>query len=233
MVVALSGLDGSGKSSQAELLRDELDRLGVRARIAWMSLTHHPPWLMRLSSSVKALLHPFARGTAEPASGADGAEPADPGKELRRRSRVVGFGWSLLLALQHGLTMRRLTAPARRRGEVVICDRYLLDAWVELHYDYGEVRSFGVHLALMRLLAPRPRHAYLLDIDPVAATERKADFDAAANARRAELYRAGHDGLGVRRLDGHRSIESLNAEIAAAVCGATPRGPAGSRHRSA
>jgi thymidylate kinase len=59
-VISFSGLDGSGKSSQAAALRDALERLGceavvVRTRISWEE------WLWAMVPRVKLLIGPFAR----------------------------------------------------------------------------------------------------------------------------------------------------------------------------
>lgn len=225
MVIAFSGLDGCGKSSQTVALRESLDRLGISTEIVWTSLTGHPRWLHLISALAKRSLALLSRAREAPAVPADEAPrltggrsaPFDPGRELRRRSPLITAGWTAVLALQFVAKMRRSTSPPLLRGQVVFCDRHVLDAAVELRYNYGENRSFALQNAILRLGAPRARHAFFLDVPAATASRRKADFELVENERRAELYRAEARRLGIARIDGDRPAETVTAEITGAI----------------
>jgi hypothetical protein len=88
--------------------------------------------------------------------------------------------------------------PGLRAGEIVICDRYTLDASVLLRVLYGEQRRFRLQTAVLRLVSPRPRRAYLID----------------SPGPQAALYREQCSVLGSRPLDGTRAREDLCAEVA-------------------
>jgi thymidylate kinase len=236
MVVTLSGLDGSGKSSQTEYLRDALDRLGFDAASVWEPIANMPAWLQASTRLVQALLLPLVRlaarvrrrGGRSPAvapSPSPVREPPPgfawatdhPLTTLRRRSSLLTFAWSMAITLQFAYRLARATWPQLARGRVVICDRYTLDSWVYLLYKFGDYRTYRLQLAIIRALSPKPRHAYFLDVPGAVASARKSDFLPERNARRAELYRARLTQLDVRSLDGTRAPDELSAEIATEV----------------
>jgi hypothetical protein len=86
-----------------------------------------------------------------------------------------------------------------------------------MRYAYGERRAYRLQTALIRGLSPRPRHAYLLDLEPEVAYARNQEYRPDQVAKRARLYREEHERLGVRRLDGTRPPAELAAEIAGEV----------------
>jgi thymidylate kinase len=204
-LITLSGLDGAGKSSQAQALRATLERLGHDAVVEWTSLSQHPPLLHAITRAAGWVL---GRGGD---SGASGSE--DPRKELRERSRAVTFAWSTLVALTNAVGQARAAGRHLWRGRVVICDRYTLDSKIHLRYAYGEERAFRFQTILIRFLSPRPERAYLLDVSPETATRRKQDYPLVENARRARLYREEAERLGVQRLDGERPHEAICEEL--------------------
>ena len=223
-LIAFSGLDGSGKSTQTAALAETLERLGSDATVAWTSVASHPRWLYSFAQSVK-------RGLASITGGADRSSPAaeavrgrgesgmpggldEPGKAIRDRSTVLTFAWSMIVTLWLAIEVSRAIWPAFLRGKVVICDRYELDTRVHLLYQYGESRSFRMQLAILRLISPRPRLAYLLEVSFETAFRRKRDYTVAQNARRGRLYRGSAEKLGVRIIDGERTADEICAEVA-------------------
>ena len=225
-VVALAGLDGAGKSTQGEHLRAALEALGYEVSLEWTKIGRDPA-LARVGKLGKALLRRVAGARTPPApvpledeSGErrnfpDGPPPPkDAGKQLRERSALLTWLWTLLVAWTNGRTHRRVAAvPA---GRVVICDRYTLDSLAHLRYRYGPDRRFRVQGLLLRALSPRPRCAVFLDVSPATARARKPEqYTTADLVRLQRLYReeaARHDVLTV---DPEQPLEQVAAQIAA------------------
>ncbi|HET9126332.1 MAG TPA: hypothetical protein VFN65_15745, partial [Solirubrobacteraceae bacterium] len=158
-VIAFSGLDGAGKSSQAERLRGALAARGVESDVHWLPLGHSPVQRRVRSGAVRVL---SLRGR-----GADGGAPATPapfagtrrGRALRRRSAPVTHAWTALVALIYATTYRIAVTRHTRRGRVLIFDRYTVDAAAQLRYFQGPGRDFRLQLWVLRALAPRPARA--------------------------------------------------------------------------
>jgi thymidylate kinase len=207
-VIAFSGLDGSGKSSQAQALCNTLERLGYDAVVVWSRLSYNPSlnWIAR---PVKGFLGRFGNRAAP----REHVELA--GRSLRQKSRLMTNLWAGVVALANGLTQRRIVRYHHRRGAIVICDRYLLDSAVHLRFRYGQDESLTWQKRIVRLLSPTPTRAYYIDVPPEVALYRKAEqYDLAQLNVQADLYRQEHTSLGARKVDGLLAPEVLCEEIA-------------------
>lgn len=214
-VIALSGIDGSGKSSQAQLLRDALDRLGYEAAVEWSPFGQNA-WLDHLAVPVKNLLKRSKRYAS--------ATPRETGLErtsgtaLREKNATVNYLWSAVVTFANGLAQLQTIARHSRHGRVVIYDRYALDSTVQLRFRYGASGSFGLQRRLIKLLAPKPVAAFYLDIPAETSLARKDDRWTLADLEaQTRLYREEIAQSGVVRLDGLRPRDELAAEIAETV----------------
>jgi dTMP kinase len=172
-VVALSGLDGSGKSTQAAALAEALERLGHAVAVEWTRVGGERTW-----------------------------------------TRVPGRMRATALTLDHVWLRWRRLSGFLARDYVVVSDRYTLDAIVALRGLVGDHRRAPVRRAVLRRLTRRPAAAFLLDVTPETAWERKGEQGTVPLRRQRELYLAEHRGLGVERLDGERPADELAAHIA-------------------
>jgi thymidylate kinase len=224
-VVSFSGLDGAGKSTQAESLRATLDALGHEAVVVWSPLGQSAA-LSAVANPVKRALSllrfgPFA-GVAE-RSATGSVMAARDGRGGSRTGSAIRVAWATVVALVNALSLRAAALRHVPRGRVVIYDRHVLDSIVRLRATYGPSRRFRLQLALLRLLAPRPRRAYLLDVHPEASIRRKDDRWSLDELRlHADLYRAESERLDVKVLDADRPRQELCAEIAREVLRALP-----------
>ena len=225
-VISLSGLDGSGKSTQAEHLRDALVALGIDATIEWTKIARDPS-LRAIARPVKRLIRllptkaiPEAQPDDDPEAHLrnhpDGPRPApDEGKRLRQRSRVLNQGWTFVVAVANSSTHRRTVRAHLRAGRVVICDRYVLDSRVHLRYRYGTGQRFRVQAFLIRWLSPRPIRSYLLDVAPETARTRKPEQYTVRDLQRLRsLYLEESTRLGTRRIDAECELDETCAELA-------------------
>ena len=223
-VIAISGLDGAGKSVQAWGLLEALERTGIAAAVE-----HVPLGSDRVLWVVGGLAHRFVRRTArygvfaEAARRTEGGgsilgDPAHPAPSGGRLGGLLTQAWATVVAVANAWTQWRSASRHLLAGRVVIHDRYTLDSVVRLRTLYGETRRFRLQRWLIRWLSPRPLCAFLLDVSPDTALARKQDRWALEQLRRqADLYRAEHGRLGVKLVDGERPEEEICAEIAAEV----------------
>jgi thymidylate kinase len=214
VVVALSGLDGAGKSSHAAWLRDTLVRLGVPAERAWTPLGTSVV-LELVGRPAKRLLSLLRFGPVR-----DVAERSAGGGVMSRPDvagdrSVLTVVWSTFVLLLNLLAQWRAVVRCRR-ARVVIFDRHVLDSYVRLRFLYGS-RGGALQRRLLRALAPQARFVFLLQIRPETAHERKQDWTPRHLERQAELYRAEAAAFGARTLDAERPKDEVCREIAVEV----------------
>jgi thymidylate kinase len=215
-VIALSGVDGSGKSSQAHSLRVMIEDLGREATIEWLPLASNP-LLDRISEPMKRLLWrvPSLQPPVDSEDVGERGIVATPGSMLRERNRAIDYAWTTLVALANGIAHARRCARHLAVGRVVIFDRYVLDSSVRLRFLYGQDRSFRLQRWLIRTLSPRPLCAFFLDVSADTSLQRKHDkWHRDELEAQVALYRSEYARHGVTRLDGERDGEELCAEIA-------------------
>lgn len=223
-VIALSGLDGSGKSTQARALADRLSALGYDVVVVWNRLTFNPSLLWATAPLRLALRVAVRLGLMrEPPLQVQADGDPIPREHLatravRERLPFVSKPWVAFVALVHAVGVRRSTLRELRRGRVVVHDRYVLDAFVQLHDRYAATHGVGGQAWLIRRLVPPPLAAYLLDITAEEAHRRKPEeFSVAELDAHRRHYLQEAERSGVRVLDARRPPDDLATLIAGEV----------------
>jgi len=163
LIVSFSGIDGSGKTVHVQSLVSAFEIAAIKSRTVWS----------RFGS--------LAQKSDAGRPGAEKLRASDTATSLARRRRklrhpVVRLGW--LLYNLTGLVLRYNRQVRLRRwlGEVVICDRYIYDAVVEIGASLPDDPGLSrwAERVLTRL-CPRPDVAWLLDVPADLSVERQAD----------------------------------------------------------
>jgi thymidylate kinase len=175
--VALSGVDGSGKSTLGESLTADLDAAGVPVTRVWT----RPGMSLKVLDSLARFVKRASGQKASP-----GIRTVAQGGEVRSRKGVVGWLWAVAITISFLADVR---GQYRRAKAVVVFDRHLADALVTLDFAYG-----GVNLSLQRWLVrrwlPRADATIYLQVDADESVRRKPDevFGRHAVERQLELY---------------------------------------------
>ena len=201
-MIAFSGVDGSGKSTQVKLLQDRFRGLHRNTKRVWCR------WRPITSLPLLTLLRRLGYAQVHPTSSIGFVETRIPQKG------GLAFLWSTLTQIDNVLKTGTMVVIPLMLGYIVICDRYVLDLMVEGMADLKDRavdKRFG--FKLLRFL-PRPQQAFLVRVDPRVAFERKPDMPTLSHFKaRAELYNELADSLGVTVLDGSLSPEAIHNEI--------------------
>ncbi|MDQ3878295.1 MAG: hypothetical protein M3290_08115 [Actinomycetota bacterium] len=210
-VVALSGLDGSGKTTQATHLHATLEQLGIEAVVEETRITAIPSFNDVTAPAKRPLA---ADEQSREPSGAVRQEPHEP----RRANPLVDYVASCIVAIKDGMAHRRATARHLRNARVVICDGYALDSIVRLRALFGHASRFRLQTAIIKGLSPTPAAAYWLEVPSETSVARNADRYTAEDLRaRSAVYRQLLEQLSVTRLDGTASVDAL-CELIARDC---------------
>jgi thymidylate kinase len=159
-LIAVSGVDGSGKSSLVKGLVGRLEDAGENPDVVWFRPGMGMGWLDVPARLVKRLL----RQARDPA-----VREAGTGATPPTRRGLLGYVWCLVVT---GVFLLHVRSALRRAEGVVICDRYVIDALVTLRVFYEGV---DVRLAerLVRRLLPAAHLAFYLDVPASVAIARK------------------------------------------------------------
>lgn len=170
MLITLSGLDGCGKSAHARTLASAFEGCHIKNEVVWSRGGSSP-----LTDVALRVVRTSGRQAADSDESAD-----DPARRVERRRAALRspwfkHGWLALV----GLDLLRQYATRvwwpLRNGRVVICDRYIYDALVEIAAYADDPKLTGGLLArLLVALAPTPHARYLLDVSPKMAALRSA-----------------------------------------------------------
>ncbi|MFI4977947.1 MAG: dTMP kinase [Solirubrobacterales bacterium] len=206
LLVALSGIDGAGKSSQARWLAESLTALGADVEVIWNDLLGNRA-LNLLGTPPKALLRLAGRRSERMARYDD----APPSSDAPTASAVRGI-WSTIVTLANAVEQRIMATRSVGRNRVIVFDRSPLDLAVRMQVLYRA--NVEMQRRLVKLAAPRPDLAFLLDIPAEVSLARKSDIWLPSQLmEQTMLYRALAPRFGVRRLDGQRPPDEIAAEI--------------------
>ena len=223
-VVALSGMDGAGKSTAALELAATFEELGRPVVVFWTRLAGDPHLLDLVARPMRRLLG-RATGTAAsdaaPPSadlGATNAAPVVGIPPRPRRGRLIDEAWTLLVALDSVRVARR-AFRLRRRGLSVVCDRWAADALVDLRLRYGRHRLAEW---LVKRGIPTADLALYLDVDAATAAARKpGDQPLAVLEAMSGLYGLHVAGRNVTRIDARAEravvVEQADGALRAAL----------------
>ncbi len=220
MLIAFSGLDGAGKSTQIDLLMKVLQEKGHALAYLWVRGGYTPVF-----NILKSLVRQITRGKALPPSGRNQA-----------RSQAFTKPWVRYVWLRLSLLDLILTYGIRVRwwlifGKTVVCDRYIWDTLIDfrLNFPMEAVEESWLWRALVRI-APKPDVAFLMII-PVEESIRRSKLkkepfpdSAEVLAARCEQYLSLRSQSGWIVVDGAQDVQHVSAQILASLPGASGRG---------
>src|SRR5229473_2825664 len=151
-LIAFSGIDGSGKTTQVKLLEKRLKQNGVETLKMWSR------WRPLLSLPLLQVLRRTGQVRVHKADFLSIVEFENP------RNEAIASLWCFATQLENFLKISLKIFFPLTLGRTVICDRYSLDLLVDgmsdLHDSPSKVR---LGFKLLKLL-PRPDQAFLIDI---------------------------------------------------------------------
>lgn len=163
-VVSFSGIDGSGKSTQIDCLREKLKEAGFRVTVIrfWDDVATLKP--IRKAAAYK-IFH------GDPGVGS-------PNAPIERRDKNVHSPFltcvRLCIYMLDAFSLRATLRRTKSDGvDVIIADRYIYDEVANLNLRNPLLRKY---LKVLLNVASRPEIAFLIDADPETARRRKPEY---------------------------------------------------------
>lgn len=233
MLIAFDGLDGCGKSAQAALLAAALDGAALRHRVVWTrggsSRLLQPLFVLGKrvlgrSASIAAAEASTSRPMASRSSRTSRTEAREKERERLFAYPLVRRLWPWAIALELAATWTARVRWPLLCGEVVVADRYVESALVELaaRLNRPDISRSGPG-RLLRWLAPRPAFSFWLHLPVEVALARKdGDESDVFLAKQAAVAAARGDEAGsslprTTRLDATEPMAELSDRIVTEV----------------
>lgn len=163
MLISISGVDGSGKTTYGNALYEHLIFCELRTKLVW-SRVGSSSFLKPFSKTAK-ILFGWKKGKGIKSGYIQESEAI--GKELFKKSSALRIlGLSMLLLEMVCQYFFKVTLPLLLR-KVVICDRYIYDTLVDMatRYDLDTNSSEGrLFTKILTALTAKPDVAYSLDL---------------------------------------------------------------------
>lgn len=241
MIICFTGIDGSGKTLQAQRLVAELNAAGRPACYVWTGgrayLTRPLIWLAK-----RVLKAPQLGRSRAATAASSGPGDAGYGSYLASTGRLFRRGWLRALwqhvsLIEHSGEILFSALPHLLRGRIVVCDRYIYDSLIGIAVLAGADQAGLAQMlrSAKRYPVPRPKLWFLVDLPAAVAFARRSDVvDVAFLERRVPLYREAARLLDAAVVDGSGSPDEVAAQVwqrveqAGIVTNARPAEPAGS-----
>ena len=207
-LIVLSGLDGSGKSTQALLLAERLRAEGIPAESVWNR------WKPAVSAMFISLARRWLKAQERVKKG-DYRGFTDA-KRRKMRSGWKRSVWQAMAWGEYAAQVRARLLAHRHKGTTVLCDRYVYDTLVDIAINFSVPPLEIADLMDHRLLAlfPKPAVVVFIDIDPATGAARKSDGTPADYlADRRPYYMSLARILNAPVVDGGSSVESVAGAI--------------------
>jgi len=194
LFITFEGVEGAGKSTQIQLLREALAESGLTVYVT------REPGGEAVAESIRAVL-------------------LNPAHDITPTAELL-----LFLAARAQVTAN-VIRPRLEAGEIVLCDRYIDSTVAYQGYGRGHDLEMVYRLNEIATGGLIPGMTILLNIDPESGLARQSDrnrmeaesIDFHRKVRQGFLSESRKNPIRFRVIDAARSVESVHAEILAAV----------------
>lgn len=217
MLICFNGVDGSGKTFQAQRLVDRLNAEGYQAVSVWgggqAALTMP---IIRLGKRLMKGPRKHQLGKS-----ANTEVRAQYREYVATTQKMMGRRWLRTLwthayLTDHMLEIWRTMMPHLARKRIVVCDRYIYDSLIRVAVMSGVApEALPPLLRLPRFyVVPQPSAWFYLNVPAEVAFQRKDDIlDLEFLERRVPMYQVAARELGMQVIDGTAAPDEITATI--------------------
>lgn len=214
-IIVLMGLDGSGKTLQANMLAEWLRAKGEKVEVIWMrGESYITAPLIGLGKAVLGGPREAKRG--EGIANRAHYEKYTESKKSMFKNPLLRSIWRSSTLLDHYISFRRALGRLPADVTTVIFDRYVYDSMIDIDSAFGSggretERLLGSRFAR---LFPVPDRVVLLEIPPEESMKRKDDIPSVEYLEsRYPVYHIIAERVGAGVVDATKTKEQVQADI--------------------
>ncbi|MEG9193764.1 MAG: hypothetical protein V6S10_00325 [Candidatus Methanoglobus sp.] len=204
-LISFSGIDGSGKTTLARSLTEELSKRGLKCQYIYGRLRPLVAQIFILAGRI--FLKKKDKSFSEFSS--------DKRKFVKKHTLLSRIYMKVMLLDYLLQLFFKVTLPYMF-GKNMICDRYVYDTIInDFAVDMG-LSIFETSRLIERLfkVAPKPTIAFLIDVPEEIAFKRKSDIPSLDYLReRRRLYLSIKDDFGILVLDGSKDLKEVKESL--------------------
>ncbi|MFQ5645806.1 MAG: dTMP kinase [bacterium] len=214
MLICFTGIDGSGKTTQAQRLFEKLKELNIDCEYSW---SRWEPFLLK--PFISFFRKKAGQGTDKNNPEAVYSLLKDIKRKLFKHKFILQFYQYAALVDYYVQVRKKIIAPLKQ-GKTVICDRYIYDLFVDWAINSGYSEAAFARLLQRRFPAyfPKPVFVFLLDVPPYVGGRRKNDGTATSYLEeRRGFYRLLTEYAGAKIIDGMNSMDFISEVVLSEV----------------
>lgn len=204
VIISISGIDGSGKTSILEEVRRRLDVNGRKTKYVWLRYNHYLTKILLVFCRIVGLTrYEYPDGVRV-------------GYHDFHRSRVVSWLFIVFTYIDTlAASILLVYLPSLVTSKVIVCDRWVLDIMIDLEVDTGIRFVEGGRLEKLFLsLMPVEMNCYLVMRDKDAVLSCRPENVRDKNfMKRWELYEEYSGRSWVRVIENNSTVETAAGEI--------------------
>lgn len=204
-LITFTGIDGSGKTTQAKLLVENLEKDGIKTSYVWC---RWEPFILRPVIRIwkqKKTTNPVAY------------KEIQRDKESLLENPILRYPWLSLFFIDYGIQIFLRLRLRLFKGGVIVSDRLFYDSLIDQAINLGsrgERFLEDLNSWWMKLIFPTPDIVIYIDCPEEVAFKRKNDApDIEYLRERRMLYIKLADKYGWIKMDGALPIEVISEEI--------------------